>query len=636
MTDSAITALGDAAMPLCGEATSCIAPCAQNGQNVRVPAAAFGIPVAGVTAPVPLGQFQTWIDLSTTPPTLRMYVERDWIALYALGPDGTLSPGAALALPTDSAASLQAVTKNYIDTRPGPAGSMMFRGTLDCSPAPNYPAANKGDVYIVSASGRIGGASGVNVGAAAMLLCEADATSSGTQADVGAHWAILQGHDGNGVRNSSGAANGNLARFDTDAGKSIVSSGIAFDTDASMAANDDGRVPTQRAVKNSYGGGAFLRDAPQQGDLPVWDGTIASFRATSGPGRNLLVNSSFDIWQEATSYAFGQSLANTHIADFWKVGGTSASPRTARRVAGFSGSHFALQIQRQPGAPDVDNMRIAQQFGREESLFMQGKPLVLSFDLLTGANFSGQDVKAGLTFGTGIDENITLYAARIGGNAFPTGSGTTLPDAQGKTSLVDVYVNTLTAQIPPPGTAVRVVNQPLTIPASWPAGPVSEIALVIVVGPFSGQAGADDGVTIANVKLEIGNVATPYVAPSPEEETASCQRRYRKSFARNTRPTVGVGTATGEHRAPALLAGTGTQSLGTIRFPAMRAVPSVSLYNPFPGDGTSLARDFAAGDCTATTVQNITETGFEIVASGNAATAAGNTFGVHWVADARL
>ncbi|GEM_PF-2374718 len=640
MTDAAIsisTLLG-ADTPLSSDQLTCVVPCAQDGQNVQAPAAAFSIPCAGVAPPVPLGQFQTWIDQSTSPPTLRMYIERVWTALFTLGGDGALSACTALALPADPTAAPQIATKHYVDVRSGAIGSLIFRGTVDCSGAPDYPAANEGDVYIVGLPGKIGGASGVNVGTAAMLLCMADATASGTQADVGACWTIVQGHNPNLVQDPLSATDGSLALFNTGSGLQIESSGVTLDKSPAMAANSDQRVAAQSAVKQSLGGQPLGGDTPGQGNLLAWDARSASFRAVRGSGRNLLVNSSFDLWEEATSYNFGMSFDNVHVADFWNVGGmgSTGSWRSAKRVVGFSGSHFAIQLQRYPGTIDTNNIRLGQQFGHEESLFLPGKPLTLSFDVMVGANFSGRNVQAGLTFGTGIDEYLTLSQIRMGGNFFPTGSGSTLPNAQGENSLGQLYINTLNAQLPPHGSVARVVNQSLTIPTNWWPGPVTEAALVIDIGPFSGQAGADDSITITNVKLEVGHVATPYLRECPEEEYERCQRRYRKSFQRGVQPRVGVGLNTGEHRAPAVVAGTGTQSLGTVRFAPMRAVPTMWLYNPYPGDQTGFARDLTAGNCTFTAVQAITEKGFEIVAGGNAATAVGNTLGIHWVADARL
>ena len=61
---------------------------------------------------------------------------------------------------------------------------------IDCSGAPNYPAATWGQVYIVTVAGRIGGIYGVHVPLDALLFCNVDISPSGDQALVGNNWKI--------------------------------------------------------------------------------------------------------------------------------------------------------------------------------------------------------------------------------------------------------------------------------------------------------------------------------------------------------------------------------------------------------------------------------------------------------------
>lgn len=86
-------------------------------------------------------------------------------------------------------AATDAATKGYVDT--AVVGLLDLKGTIDCSTNPNYPAADKGDVYVVSVAGLIGGASGVSVQAGDALVALAD-NAGGTQAAVGSSWGILQ------------------------------------------------------------------------------------------------------------------------------------------------------------------------------------------------------------------------------------------------------------------------------------------------------------------------------------------------------------------------------------------------------------------------------------------------------------
>lgn len=69
---------------------------------------------------------------------------------------------------------------------------LVFKGVIDCSANPNYPAADAGDVYKVSVAGKIGGGSGLNVEVGDTLLCTVDSSSSGNHATVGANWNIFQ------------------------------------------------------------------------------------------------------------------------------------------------------------------------------------------------------------------------------------------------------------------------------------------------------------------------------------------------------------------------------------------------------------------------------------------------------------
>lgn len=96
-----------------------------------------------------------------------------------------------------------------------------FRGVIDCSTNPNYPAASAGDLYRVSVAGKIGGASGTNVESGDTLLCIVDASSSGTQAAVGANWNISQSNVDGSVVGPASAVDNELALFSGSTGKII-------------------------------------------------------------------------------------------------------------------------------------------------------------------------------------------------------------------------------------------------------------------------------------------------------------------------------------------------------------------------------------------------------------------------------
>lgn len=82
---------------------------------------------------------------------------------------------------------------NFVELYAGLTGLLDFKGSTDCSANPNYPAASKGDTYLVSVAGKIGGASGKVVEVGDFYLALAD-NAGGTEASVGTSWSVLQGN----------------------------------------------------------------------------------------------------------------------------------------------------------------------------------------------------------------------------------------------------------------------------------------------------------------------------------------------------------------------------------------------------------------------------------------------------------
>jgi hypothetical protein len=61
----------------------------------------------------------------------------------------------------------------------------------------------------------------------------------------------------------------------------------------------------------------------------------------------------------------------------------------------------------------------------------------------------------------------------------------------------------------------------------------------------------------------------------------------------------------------------------------------MTILNPSVANG-QVRDETAAADCSATATVNIGAKGFNVTATGNAATVVGGLLGFHWVADARL
>ena len=145
----------------------------------------------------------------------------DWLALFTTSTDVTLGGGA----PSDDLIPTQKAVKAYADALLAASEAMVFKGAINCSGNPNYPAADAGHVYKISVAGKIGGAAGVNVEAGDSLYCVTD-TVAGTQAAVGANWVVLQVNIDGAVIGPVSATNNRVAIFDGATGKLLADSGV--------------------------------------------------------------------------------------------------------------------------------------------------------------------------------------------------------------------------------------------------------------------------------------------------------------------------------------------------------------------------------------------------------------------------
>lgn len=142
----------------------------------------------------------------------------------------------------------QNAVKAYVDGLIGANDAMVFKGVLDASSNPNYPAADAGHTYKISVAGRVGGAGGAVVEAGDMIICTQDGSAAGNQTAVGANWAIVQTNIDGAVTGPASSTNGNLATFNGATGKVIMDSGLSVSTSTALGASNT-LIPTQGAVK---------------------------------------------------------------------------------------------------------------------------------------------------------------------------------------------------------------------------------------------------------------------------------------------------------------------------------------------------------------------------------------------------
>jgi hypothetical protein len=331
--------------------------------------------------------------------------------------------------------------------------------------------------------------------------------------------------------------------------------------------------------------------------------------------RNLCINGSFEVWQRGAGGAasFASPASGTYTADRWRISydgtigtftieeqthaanTTSAfagvlgwGPRKSFRwnhTSAGSGQSFKSVNQR------IENLK---QFA--------GRTITVSFGANTPSNHS-ITVSVIYNFGTGGSPSATRSA------------GTSGPFLL--TAAAQRFSYTLTIDSFSSDTFGTDDNSYLQVQINMPLNQTHDTR-------------------IFGVQVEIGAVATPFEPVSFGDELRRCQRYYWKSFPYSVAPAQNAGLA-------GLLAwpspvGASTAS-SSPRFPhpvPMRAVPTLTSYNPLAASAE--VRNITDGtNCTATGFGSASgDMGFGINYTTPAGTAVGEQLGVHVSADAEL
>lgn len=159
-------------------------------------------------------------------------IDTTYFATNVIDTDGTLAANSNLRIPT------QAAIVTYLAARIASLDVMLYKGVIDCSANPNYPAADAGNTYRISVAGKIGGASGTVVQAGDMAICISDGTAAGTQAGVGASWDIIQTNIDGAVVGPASSTSGNIATFSGTSGTVIQDSGKVLPSGAIVGTSD--------------------------------------------------------------------------------------------------------------------------------------------------------------------------------------------------------------------------------------------------------------------------------------------------------------------------------------------------------------------------------------------------------------
>jgi hypothetical protein len=275
------------------------------------------------------------------------------------------------------------------------------------------------------------------------------------------------------------------------------------------------------------------------------------YQATNAAGKNAIINGGFDIAQRGTSFTVA-SIAYT--VDRWQIWSTGAGGNcVVTRVAGTAGAQYATEFGRQVSSSSLTQPQFAQTIETANATQYAGKNVVISFEALKGANYSGGDLTVNVITGTGTDQNFTAF----------TGAAT--------------VSNTFT---------LTASNAAYTTGAvAIPAG-TTEMALVFTY-TATGTAGAADYVRLQKVQLEIGSVATAFTRAGGtiQGELAACQRYYYRTTAEAVYSVFGYG-------------GSVSTTIAAISIP----FPVTLRTTPTSLDASAIAvqEDFAGGIIAAT------------------------------------
>jgi hypothetical protein len=232
------------------------------------------------------------------------------------------------------------------------ADALVYKGAINCSTNPNYPAADAGDTYKVSAAGKIGGASGPSVAVGDLIICSVDSTASGDHATVGSHWSVIGATTEGGVAGPTSSIDGNFPAFSGTSGGSIVDSGTGpssfLQKTLATAANlflvssaaNTWAVKTIAEIKTllGLGGAAYLDVGTEAGSVCAGDDSRLSDSRTPTSHGNEAHSAAF-----LTTIDIHGTPAETSIADNDEIliydTSASANRRMTRAnlVAGLSG-----------------------------------------------------------------------------------------------------------------------------------------------------------------------------------------------------------------------------------------------------------------------------------------------------------
>jgi len=201
----------------------------------------------------------------------------------------------------------------------GNIDALVFKGIIDASTNPNYPAGDAGHVYRISVAGKIGGASGVNVEVGDIVTCAVDGSVSGDQATVGANWVITQSNIDGAVIGPASSGDQNIPSFDGVTGKLLQDSGVPVSevrtksSGGTVAADGNNEITVSPNTRYTLTNGDTV-----QGVIGLADGQSAELLAPSS-GSATLVDSGTVTSGQALALSGADEVITAGTESVWVI-----------------------------------------------------------------------------------------------------------------------------------------------------------------------------------------------------------------------------------------------------------------------------------------------------------------------------